>query len=193
MGGMSQVELTFRSELSAPRDRVWAWVTSMEGISRELWPILRMTAPRGVKSIGDVPIEPGNPLFRSWILLFGIIPIDRSDLTLLSLDVGKRFVEQSPMLSMSLWRHVRTLSSTPKAGGFTAAAASADRAMRAGRVPHMPRWLRQPRHGSRAWNCPFTLASGFDPRHESRVAFLAREELPDEPCDFRGMLLVEEQ
>src|SRR2546428_5487196 len=34
------------------------------------------------------------------------------------------------------------------------------RAMRAGRVPH----------GSRAWYCPFTLASGSDPRHESRVA-----------------------
>src|SRR5438552_4596688 len=37
----------------------------------------------------------------------------------------------------------------------------------------MPRWLRQPRHGSRAWYCPFTLASGSDPRHESRVALLA--------------------
>src|SRR5437667_14184 len=34
----------------------------------------------------------------------------------------------------------------------------------------MPRWLRQPRHGSRAWYCPFTLASGSDPRHGSRVA-----------------------
>src|SRR5437763_9840879 len=32
--------------------------------------------------------------------------------------------------------------------------------------------LRQPRHGSRAWYCPFTLASGSDPRHESRVALL---------------------
>src|SRR5439155_21527093 len=32
-----------------------------------------------------------------------------------------------------------------------------------------------------------------DPRHESRVVLLAREELPDEPRDFRGMLLVEEQ
>src|SRR5438105_4736397 len=52
--------------------------------------------------------------------------------------------------------------------------ASADRAMRAGRVPRMPRWLRQPRHGSRAWYCPFTLASGSDPRHESRVALLGR-------------------
>src|SRR5207245_10774434 len=77
--------------------------------------------------------------------------------------------EVRPAPPTPLWRG---LSSTPKAGGFTAAAASADRAMRAGRVPRMPRWLRQPRHGSRAWYCPFTLASGSDPRHESRVARL---------------------
>src|SRR5947208_277080 len=77
--------------------------------------------------------------------------------------------EVRPAPPTPLWRCV---SSTPKAGGFTAAAASADRAMRAGRVPRMPRWLRQPRHGSRAWYCPFTLASGSDPRHESRVALL---------------------
>src|SRR3989442_8962284 len=39
--------------------------------------------------------------------------------------------------------------------------------------PRMPRWLCQPRHASRAWYYPFTLASGSDPRHESRVALLA--------------------
>ena len=80
------------------------------------------------------------------------------------------------------------LSSTPKAGGFTAAAASADRAMRAGRVPRMPRWLRQPRHGSRAWYCPCTLASGSDPRHESRVALLADKtgELSHDALDALG-------
>src|SRR5207245_4850530 len=78
----------------------------------------------------------------------------------------------TPAPPTPLWRY---LSSTPKAGGFTAAAASADRAMRAGRVPRMPRWLRQPRHGSRAWYCPFTLASGSDPRHESRVARLVED------------------
>ena len=41
------------------------------------------------------------------------------------------------------------------------------------RVPRMPRWLRQPRHPGRAWYYPFTLASGSDPRHESRVALRA--------------------
>src|SRR5436309_1519310 len=80
--------------------------------------------------------------------------------------------EVRPAPPPPLWR---CLSSTPKAGGFTAAAASADRAMRAGRVPRMPRWLSQPWHGSRAWYCPFALASGSDPRHGSRVALLAPE------------------
>jgi hypothetical protein len=81
----------------------------MEGISRELWPVLRMTAPRHVKNLQDVRIEPGKPLFRSWVLLFGVLPLDRSDLTLLELRDGIGFVEQSPMLSMKLWRHERTL------------------------------------------------------------------------------------
>ena len=104
------VELEFRSELPAPADAVWRWLVSAEGISRELWPIMKMTMPRGVTSIADLAIVPGKPLFRSWILLGGILPIDRSDLTLLELHPGKGFVEESPMLSMKRWRHVRTLS-----------------------------------------------------------------------------------
>jgi len=48
-------------------------------------------------------------LCRSWILLCGILPIDRSDLTLIELEAGHRFVEQSPMFSMRLWRHERTI------------------------------------------------------------------------------------
>src|SRR5207247_2404762 len=49
------------------------------------------------------------------------------------------------------------------------------------RVPRMPRWLCQPRHAGRAWYYPFTLASGSDPRHESRVGLLAmdRKQLAD--------------
>ena len=106
---MSQVELLFRSDLQAPVGDVWTWITSVEGISRELWPILKMTVPRDMRKLGDVPITPGKPLFRSWVLLFGVVPIDRSDLTLLELTDSRGFVEQSPLLSMSLWRHERSL------------------------------------------------------------------------------------
>jgi len=102
--------LAFTSTLRAPRARVWSWLTSVEGISREFWPILKMTTPRDVRNIQDVHPAPGAPLFRSWVLLFGVLPVDRTDLTLLRLDDGTGFVEQSPMLSMRLWRHERTLA-----------------------------------------------------------------------------------
>jgi len=109
---MGPVELTFSSDLASSPDRVWRWITSMEGISKELAPILKMTAPHGVTGIADVQVRPGQALFRSWFLLFGVLPIDRSDLTLLSLDPGKGFLEQSPMLSMKVWRHERQLEAS---------------------------------------------------------------------------------
>jgi ligand-binding SRPBCC domain-containing protein len=114
---MAAVTLTFSSDLAAQPDRVWRWMTSMEGISREMSPLMKMTAPSGVASLTDLHFEPGARLFRSWILLFGVLPIDRSDLTLVSLDPGEGFVEQSPMFSMKLWRHERRLEAV--GGGTT--------------------------------------------------------------------------
>ena len=53
---MSRVELSYRSELKAPPEKVWRWITSIHGISTELWPLMKMTAPSGVGSITDVEI-----------------------------------------------------------------------------------------------------------------------------------------
>ena len=52
-----------------------------------------------------------------WLLLFGLIPVDRSDLTLMEIEPGRRFLEQSPMLGMKLWRHERII--VPVSGGAT--------------------------------------------------------------------------
>lgn len=104
---MAKVELTFRSELTVAPERAWDWITSVKGISTELRPILKMSVPRGVQSIGDLDFVPGKPMFRSWMFLFGVLPVDYSDMTLLELDAGKGFVEQSSMASMKLWRHER--------------------------------------------------------------------------------------
>ncbi len=91
----------------------------MAGILAELRPIARMTAPRGLATILDVDVQLGRPLIRSWFLLFGFLPLDRSDLTLIELDVGHRFVEESPMLSMRLWRHERTIAALPGGSSIT--------------------------------------------------------------------------
>ena len=101
--------MTFQSELRAPASRVWEWITSVKGISAEMWPYFRMTAPRNVRTLNDLPFRPGQRLFRSYLFLFGALPIDYSDMTLIELDPGNGFVEQSPMGSMKLWRHERRI------------------------------------------------------------------------------------
>jgi hypothetical protein len=90
-----QFQLKFRSELRASRVDAWNWITSVKGISAELWPVLRMSMPRGVLSLNEIKFEPGHPLFRSQIYLFGVLPVDYSYLTLLELQPGVGFVEQS--------------------------------------------------------------------------------------------------
>jgi ligand-binding SRPBCC domain-containing protein len=97
------------STVSASPSEAWRWITSIEGISAELAPYLRMSVPRGITALPDLKIEAGVPLFRSTIYLFGVLPVDYSKLTLLSLDEGVGFIEQSPMGSMRLWRHERTI------------------------------------------------------------------------------------
>lgn len=112
--GMGDViTLRFESALRAPAEQVWAWITSASGIRAEMRPLLFMTVPRGIRSLEDVPIVPGIRLFRSYVFLFGFLPIDYSDMTLLELRHGQGFVEQSPMGSMQLWRHERNIVACP--------------------------------------------------------------------------------
>jgi ligand-binding SRPBCC domain-containing protein len=101
--------MEFASSLEASPDRVWRWIVSFDGIAREMAPWLKMSAPRGVQCLDDVIVRPGEPLFRSWIKLFGVLPVDYSDLTLTRMDTGKGFQEASPMGSMKLWRHHREI------------------------------------------------------------------------------------
>ena len=107
------ISLRFESTLFAPRERVWEWITSVQGILAEMWPLFRMTVPGGVRNLADVRVAPGTRLFRSYVFLFGVLPIDYSDLTLLELTPGQGFLEQSPMGSMKLWRHERRILPCP--------------------------------------------------------------------------------
>lgn len=86
-----------------------------EGINDEMRPYLRMTLPRGLQRIDPAEIELGKPIGRSWILLFGLIPFDYDDVTVVRLEPSKGFLERSKMLSQQLWEHERTLE--PIEGG----------------------------------------------------------------------------
>jgi ligand-binding SRPBCC domain-containing protein len=112
---MAQEPLVFESRLSVAPADAWRWMTSVEGVSAELAPVLKMTVPRTANTLISEDVALGQRLFYSWVLLFGLLPVDRMELTLSSIDVGRRFVEESPTLTMKQWRHERSL--TPTEGG----------------------------------------------------------------------------
>ncbi len=104
-------EFRIGSRLRAEPAAVWERAMSAEGINAELGPLLRMTVPRGLESLDLHGLEPG-PLGRSWLLLFGLLPIDYDEIGLERIEPGRCFLERSTMLSQRLWEHERTIEPT---------------------------------------------------------------------------------
>ena len=103
-----RAEFRIASGLRAEPAAVWERAMSAARINAELAPLLRMTTPRGLESLDLRGLEPG-PLGRSWLLLFGLLPIDYDDIGLERIEPGRGFLERSTMLSMRLWEHERTI------------------------------------------------------------------------------------
>ena len=101
------IHFEFQSNLTGTREEVWSYVTSKQGILAEMWPLLKMTTPKEMSTLANLKV--GERLFRSYILLFTILPIDYFDLTLVEFNPDHGFVEESPMRSMKKWRHERQL------------------------------------------------------------------------------------
>src|SRR5262249_3262685 len=100
------VEVEFVTALDAPPAVVWDRVVRVTGANDELWPFAKMTRPSVVDRLTS-PGEGGFPPFRSWFLLFGVVPIDRRTMQFEVLEEG-RFVESSTSWLNGRARHERT-------------------------------------------------------------------------------------
>jgi ligand-binding SRPBCC domain-containing protein len=109
---VSRYRLYLSSELRTPAPQVWAQISTMAGVNRELWPIV-MTAPRGMRIDGATPL--GTVAFRSLLLLGGVLPMDLHWLRMESVTPGEGFQEASWSLTEREWRHRRRLQ--PTSGG----------------------------------------------------------------------------
>ena len=105
-------EMTVSSHLDATPQQVWDRIVTPEGINDEMRPYLRMTLPAGVDGLDPESVTLGEKIGRSWILLFGLLPFDYDDVTLVRLEPGRGFLERSRMLSQRSWEHERTLEAT---------------------------------------------------------------------------------
>ncbi len=108
--------LEFSSTLAAPVADVWRVITTWPGVNEELAPLMRMTCPPEAsdKSVADA--QTGVVLFRSWVLLFCFLPVDRHSLQLTRIDAGRGFLEESASWTQAYWRHERTMEPTPTGG-----------------------------------------------------------------------------
>ena len=106
---MPAYEFTARSRIDAPAERVWARVSTMAGVNDELAPLVRMTHPPGVDRLDAELGELGRPVFRSWVLLLGVLPVDFDDVTIVRLDPGAGFLERSRLGTQRVWEHERRL------------------------------------------------------------------------------------
>jgi ligand-binding SRPBCC domain-containing protein len=109
-----RAEFQLRTALGARAAEVWTRATSAEGIRDEMRPWFRMTVPKDLEELDIDRLETG-PLGRSWLLLFGVLPVDYDDLGLERIEPGRSFLERSTMLSQRLWEHERTVE--PEADG----------------------------------------------------------------------------
>ena len=113
MAGARTFEIA--SELAEDGRVVLAHAATWAGVDDELRPLQRMTAgPFRGRSLFEA--RTGEPLFRSWLLLGGILPVDFDHLRFERLDPDSGFVEVSTMASISEWRHERRVTDLPGGG-----------------------------------------------------------------------------
>jgi len=89
-------------------------MSSMAGVNLELSPYIKMTYPKDKANLSDQTTQfiSGETIFVSFLLLFGLIPIDVHFLRLDAFDKGTSFTENSVSLLQESWRHHRILTQT---------------------------------------------------------------------------------
>lgn len=107
---MKTIRITFESTVPATPLELWNWSTSVQGIGTEMAPILKLHSREGSIDVPQNQDSLGKVLGKCTFLLFGILPIDQSKLTFVEVEPGRRYVEQSPLLSMKRWRHERIIA-----------------------------------------------------------------------------------
>jgi len=114
------------SELDASPGEVWTHATSPAGVNYEMAPWLRMTFPRTTRDLTE-GWAPERTLFRSWLLLGRVLPLEYDDVSFVAVEPGRRFHERSVLLSQYLWEHERLIEPIGASAGATQACRITDR------------------------------------------------------------------
>lgn len=107
------VVVTRSSVVAAPVEEVWASISTLPGVNRELGPFVTMREPKALRGRTLASFRSGER-HHCWLLLGGVVPFDRHHLGLESVTPGVGFAEESTSWLQRRWRHERTLDATPE-------------------------------------------------------------------------------
>src|SRR3954462_11748647 len=106
IGQPGRMRLIVELPVRASRSEVWAAISSVDGVNREVSPFVRMTDSTHGAHFDTEPWRVGTPVL--WQLLFGFIPVDRHRVELVALPDEGGFRESSSSWWHRVWRHERT-------------------------------------------------------------------------------------
>ena len=107
---MTAFQFTQKSTLTTSPEKLWTDITQFKNINYELMPFARMTCPKHLNTLAPDTIPLDTPLFKSIILLLGIIPIDLHCLQISQFKPQQGFWENSSSMMHRTWQHTRTLT-----------------------------------------------------------------------------------
>ena len=107
-------QLIQESRLNAPPEAVWELVRRMSTVNVELSPFAGMTFPGDDYAFSEKDTELGAFLFKSCILLFGVLPMDWHYVRMNKVVDGQGFSEDSVSLMHKYWRHDRWIEPAEK-------------------------------------------------------------------------------
>ncbi len=100
------MRLTLEVPLRTGRSGVWAAMSTVGAVNRELAPFVRLTDPTDGAPFDT---DPWRSPQVSWQLLLGVIPVDRHRIQLVALREGGGFRESSSTWWHRVWWHERSL------------------------------------------------------------------------------------
>lgn len=106
--------LVVKSKLAIGPEKFWG-EQSIATVNFELGPWIQMSAPAAWRSLKLKDWNGNGQLFKSWVLLLGILPLDRHAFGKLDLSQKMRFIEHSSSWINRIWQHERAVKAV--AGG----------------------------------------------------------------------------
>ncbi len=101
--------ISVSSQLRVTPDEFWA-AQSMATVNFELGPWIHMTAPKAWQDMRLSTWRGQQALFKSWVLLLGLLPVDRHAFGSFDFDPRRGFVEKSSSWTNARWQHERSVT-----------------------------------------------------------------------------------